>query len=128
MPDSHARVVVVDDEPGVVFLLRVVLERAGFLVAHASNGGAALVCIAAESTQLVITDRMMPEMNGSMLIARLRDDPTTAEIPIVMLSSNPDLEADADEILLKPFNPDDLVQVARRLTSSSYVKQGHPRE
>jgi CheY-like chemotaxis protein len=108
----------VDDEPHLSFLVQVVLEGAGYLVATAPNGEVALRLVAAASTQLVVTDRMMPVMNGPALVARLRADPRTASIPIVMMSSNPDTGAAVDAFLDKPFEPEELVQLVERLISA----------
>lgn len=115
----RGRVVVADDEPHLSFLLRIILEQAGFQVAEAPNGAVALQLVAAASTQLVVTDRMMPVMNGSTLVARLRADPHTASIPIVMVSSNPDPTAAVDAFLTKPFAPDELLRLAERLVDAT---------
>lgn len=122
--DTLGRVVVVDDEPHLSFLLRIVLEKAGYQVIEAANGEVALEHVAEASTQLVVTDRMMPVMNGPTLIARLRANPTTASIPIVMVSSNPDTTVDADAFVNKPFEPDELVRVAERLIEAAKTNRG----
>ena len=118
--------VVADDEPDLSFLVRVVLENAGYEVATARDGFKALEAVAAARTQLVITDLMMPGMNGSVLIARLRLDSATALIPIVMLSSNPDTATDADAFVTKPFDPDELLRIVDRLTRDDEVDKGTP--
>lgn len=125
-PSRNVRVVVADDEPDLSFLVRVVLENAGYEVVTARDGVNALEAVAAASTQLVITDLMMPGMNGSVLIARLRLDSATALIPIVMLSSNPDTATDADAFVTKPFDPDELLRVVDRLTRDDEADKGTP--
>lgn len=116
---SLGRVVVADDEPHLSFLVRVILEKVGYQVVEALNGEVALQLVAEAPTQLVVTDRMMPVMNGPTLVARLRADHRTASIPIVMLSSNPDNSAPVDAFLNKPFAPDELVRLAERLINAT---------
>jgi CheY-like chemotaxis protein len=125
MPDhaSPIRVVIVDDEPDLSFLVRVVLEGAGYEVIEARDGMRALERISASSPQLVVTDLMMPRMNGVLMIERLRANPVTAEIPIVMLSSSPDPGV-ADAFLSKPFKPEALLRLVGRLTARSRSDEG----
>ena len=107
-----ASVLIVDDEPSIRFVLRVVLEASGHRVTEASHGRAALEVIAAERPDLVTTDFMMPIMNGGQLIAALRGDPATAAIPILLISSSPGA-ADvpgADAFMQKPLDPGDVVE------------------
>ena len=109
-------VLVVDDEPDIRFLLAVVLERAGYTVIEAAHGNAALEQARSSPPRLVITDRMMPVMGGAELIERLRADEGTAGIPIVMLTAAPAGEPRADVVLMKPFEPDELIAVVNWLT------------
>jgi CheY-like chemotaxis protein len=82
-------ILVVDDEPSVRFLLRLILEKAGHEVVEAPHGAAALELISPERLpDLVMTDLMMPVLDGEELIGRLRSAPTTATIPIVVVSAN----------------------------------------
>ena len=107
---------VVDDEPDFRYLLAVILERAGYAVIEAAHGDAALEQVRSSEPRLVITDRMMPVMGGAELIERLRADEGTAGIPIVMLTATSGGEPDADAVLMKPFNHDELIELANRLT------------
>jgi CheY-like chemotaxis protein len=75
-------VMVVDDEPDFRYLLRITLERAGYGVVEAAHGEAALEQARRSPPQLVVTDRMMPRMNGGELIEQLRADESTKAIPI----------------------------------------------
>ncbi len=107
----------VDDESNMRFLLRMVLETEGFEVVEAHHGAAALERVQEEEPDLVMTDLMMPVMNGRELIERLRADPETAGIPILVLSANANVVvAGADASVRKPFNPDELLYSARALT------------
>jgi CheY-like chemotaxis protein len=109
------RVLVVDDEPDQRFLLRRVFERAGHEVAEAGDGAAALSSVQQSRPQLVVTDLMMPVMGGVELIRRLRAEPTTAAIPILAVSGDSHLAADADAVLAKPYAWKELIAVAEGL-------------
>ena len=108
----------VDDEPSVRFLLRVAFEAAGHQVDEAPNGLAAAQAVEnSRPPDLVSTDFMMPLMNGGELIARLRANPATADIPVILVSSSPGAErrTSADAFLRKPFDPAKLADCASRL-------------
>lgn len=109
-------VLVVDDEPDVRYLLRVTLELAGYRVVEAAHGEAALERVRDAPPQLVVTDQMMPVMNGGELIERLRAEPSTKAIPIVMVSGTRSVQPDADALLRKPFDPAELIVLVDRLT------------
>jgi diguanylate cyclase len=113
---AECTVLVVDDEPDIRYLLAVVLEAAGYRVIEAAHGEAALEQVCRIGPQLVITDRMMPVMGGHELIERLRGDEDTAAIPIVMLTATTGVEDGADAVLMKPFEPEELVGLVGRLT------------
>jgi two-component system, OmpR family, alkaline phosphatase synthesis response regulator PhoP len=112
---ENCTVLVVDDEPDIRYLLAVVLERAGYEVIEAAHGGPALEQVRSSQPRLVITDRMMPGMSGAELIERLRADEDTAGIPIVMLTATPVGEPSADVVLMKPFDPDEMIEVVNML-------------
>jgi len=78
-----ARILVVDDEPDERFLVGRALRRAGHEVAVASDGANALKAVQERPPDLVLTDIMMPVMDGVELIRRLRAEPATAAIPIL---------------------------------------------
>lgn len=109
-------VMVVDDEPDIRFLLRTTLELAGYGVVEAAHGEAALELVRSSPPQLVVTDQMMPVMNGSELIERLRADGSTKAIPIVMISGTRAVQAGADALLGKPFDPSELIVLVDGLT------------
>ena len=94
-------ILVVDDEPDARYLLRYEFERAGFDVREAANGAAALAAMAASAPDLVVTDVMMPVMNGVELIRCLRADPRTADIPILCVSGDYQHAIGADAALDK---------------------------
>jgi CheY-like chemotaxis protein len=115
--ESLHKVLVVDDESSIRFLLRKVFEREGFEVVEAHNGAAALERVKEEEPDLVVTDLMMPVMNGRELIERLRADADTAGIPILVVSSNANAEvAGAAAALGKPIDLEVLLDAARSLS------------
>lgn len=109
-------VLVVDDEPDIRYLLRVILEFAGYRVVEAAHGEAALEQVRDSPPQLVLTDQMMPVMNGGELIERLRAEASTKAIPIVMVSGTRSVQPGADALLGKPFDPAELIVLVDRLT------------
>src|SRR3954452_19108815 len=113
-----ASILIVDDESSMRFLLRMAFELAGHEVEEASDGQAAIEQVeSGRLPDLVATDFMMPRMDGGELIARLRDDPTTARIPIILVSASAGSErrTAADAFFRKPFDPEALEQCAAEL-------------
>ena len=94
------------------FVIRMILERAGYEVAEASNGIAALESIGAGPPDLIIADLTMPIMSGVELVDQLRANPATVSIPVVLLSGGQVDSATSqrvDAVVTKPFEPDHLV-------------------
>ena len=110
-----ARVLVVDDEADLRFILRRCFDRAGYDVAEAADGAAALRSVHEVRPDLVVTDLVMPVMGGLELIQRLRADPVTAAIPIIVVSSNWTMAADADAALAKPYDAKNVLALAEDL-------------
>jgi len=98
-----SKILIVDDEPVQRSLLRRIFERAGHQVADAGDGAAALQAAGKSPPDLVVTDMMMPVMGGAELIRRLRCNPATAGIPILAVSGDSHLAADADAVIAKPY-------------------------
>jgi CheY-like chemotaxis protein len=113
---------VVDDEPDQRFLLRRIFERVGHEVSDARDGAAALRAVRESAPDLVVTDVMMPVVDGVEFIRCLRRDPATAHIPILVASGDPHLGAAADAVMPKPYDWNDLVAVADAL-----LKEGRGR-
>ncbi|MGI8609261.1 MAG: response regulator [Candidatus Dormibacteria bacterium] len=113
-----ARILIVDDEPDIRFIARMYFERAGYEVAEAPNGAAALIAILEMPPDLLVTDMMMPMMNGAELIRRLRADPSTAGIPILAVTGDPSIAAEADKVLEKGVPQADIVAAAAALLNT----------
>jgi len=111
MPDV-ARILVVDDEPKIVQLVRDYLARAGFAVSTARDGNEALMRAHSERPDLIVLDLGLPELDGLEVTRRLRRD---SGVPIIMLTARDDetdkvvgLELGADDYVTKPFSPREL--------------------
>jgi DNA-binding response OmpR family regulator len=116
------RILVVDDDPTIVRLLTVNLEMEGFQVLTASNGREALEAVARERPDLVLLDVMMPVLDGLEVVGRLRRDPVTADLPVILLSAKAQesdirhgMGAGADEYVTKPFDPSELIETIGRV-------------
>jgi CheY-like chemotaxis protein len=110
-----SRILVVDDEPDLRYVLRRIFERAGHEVVEAGHGEAALDSVRAMPPDLVVTDMMMPVMCGADLIGRLRADAATAQIPILAATGDPRLADGADAVLTKPYESQQLLAAANAL-------------
>lgn len=110
------KLLVVDDEPDIVELLAYNLKKEGFEVASAFDGEDALAKIRKEKFDFIILDLMLPGIQGMELCRVLRNDPTTKNIPIIMLTAKGEevdkilgLEMGADDYMTKPFSPRELL-------------------
>ena len=123
-------ILVVDDEPHIVRLMQVNLERQGYNVQTARNGAQALARIRQNRPAMLISDVMMPEMDGFELLRNVRADASLQDLPVIMLtakSQDGDIlrgyERGADMYLTKPFNPMELITFVKRIFDSQSVTQ-----
>ena len=86
-PAGRARVLVVDDSPTALYLLRSVFESEQYDVVTATDGIEGLDEVRRRAPDLIVTDSVMPGLDGFALLRRLREDPATRRIPVVMLTS-----------------------------------------
>jgi phosphate regulon transcriptional regulator PhoB len=123
------RILVVDDEPDALDLIDFNLKAAGYDVVTAGDGAEALKKARAVLPELILLDVMLPEVDGMEVCKALRRDPSTADIPIIMLTAKAaeidriiGLELGADDYVTKPFSPRELVlrvkKILRRNQSS----------
>jgi len=126
-PDTH--ILIVDDNNDMRdYLTRLIAPH--FAVQTARHGAAALESIALQTPDLIISDIMMPVMDGKALLAALKGDPKTATIPLIFLSARAGeearidgLEAGADDYLIKPFSAKELMSKIRRQIRKSKAQE-----
>lgn len=119
-------VLVVDDEDYILRILSFALRAEGWQVLTASNGDETLKQVEREKPDLVVLDLMMPVIDGYQVLKRLRADPVTRDLPIIVLSAkgrefdrDAALELGADDYFTKPFSPQRLVERIQGLLATS---------
>ncbi len=113
---SPSRIVVVEDEPDIVDILRYNLEKEGYRVDAIPRGDDALDAIREAPPDLILLDLMLPGLDGLELMRVLKREPATARVPVLMLTAKSEeidrivgLELGADDYLAKPFSPREVV-------------------
>ncbi|PKN69708.1 MAG: DNA-binding response regulator [Deltaproteobacteria bacterium HGW-Deltaproteobacteria-12] len=114
------KILVIDDEKDIVELISYNLEREGFFVLKGYDGEAALKLIRSHNPDLLILDLMLPRMSGIDVCKAVRNNPDTANLPIIMATAKADeadkivgLEIGADDYITKPFSVKELVARVR---------------
>ena len=117
---SAPSVLVVEDEPDIRNLVVLHLAREGYRCRTAATGAEALREARTQPPDLIVLDLMLPEMDGLEVCRRLRADPNTTGLPVIMLTAKADevdrivgLELGADDYIVKPFSPKELVARVR---------------
>jgi DNA-binding response OmpR family regulator len=95
-----AHIMVVDDDPDTVSILARHIQREGYTAIEASSGQDCLRLLRERSADLILLDLMMPGMDGFQVCRALKQDPKTAEIPIIMITARDDLDARAEGMRL----------------------------
>jgi CheY-like chemotaxis protein len=119
---AMAMILVVDDEPDVVEIVRFRLERDGHTIVSAADGPTGLVTAFTRSPDLVILDVMMPGIDGFEVLRRMKNDPRTAHTPVIMLTAKADFSSvaqgwnmDVDNYVTKPFEVDELSNIVKNV-------------
>jgi DNA-binding response OmpR family regulator len=94
------QIMVVDDDPDTVSILARHLQREGFAAIEAISGAECLRLIHEHRIDVILLDLMMPEMDGFQVCRALKEDPATAEIPVIMITARDDLDARAEGMRL----------------------------
>ena len=128
---EQKKLLLVDDDPNLILLVKDYLEFRGYKVITAENGRAALAVLEETLPDMIICDVMMPEMDGYTVVQQIRDDSRFSWIPILFLSAKGQsqdrvkgLKTGADVYMVKPFEPEELVaQVESSLRQANRIVQ-----
>src|SRR3972149_1316848 len=114
---SDKRILIVEDEPSIAEVVSLYMKRAGYQVQIAADGKQAMTIFERQTPDLVIMDLMLPEVDGLSLTRWLRD---RSDVPIIMVTARREeidriagLEMGADDYVVKPFSPQELVSRVR---------------
>lgn len=139
---ENKRLLLIDDDPNLILLVKDYLEFRGYEVITAENGQDALEVLDKDVPDMIICDVMMPEMDGYAFVERVRQNPHTSWIPVLFLSAKGQsqdrvkgLNTGADVYMVKPFEPEELVaqvesslkQANRLIGHSGTSGEGGPR-
>jgi two-component system, OmpR family, alkaline phosphatase synthesis response regulator PhoP len=120
--NGSSTILIVDDEPDIVHLVRAYLEREGFHICTAETGVQAITRVKQDCPDLVILDLMLPDVDGFEVCRTIRTNPATSLIGVLMLTARAEesdtvtgLEAGADDYVTKPFSPKPLVARVKAL-------------
>jgi two-component system KDP operon response regulator KdpE/two-component system response regulator MprA len=114
------KILVADDDPGIVDVMQILLEDNGYAVITTMDGKK-VKTLCRQNPDLIFLDIWMSGMDGKIICKELKADPSTTKIPVVMFSANRDtkeiaLECGADDFILKPFEITDLLDLAHKYT------------
>jgi CheY-like chemotaxis protein len=123
-PGEHSYVLLVEDDPALRRYLEVVLQRAGHEVVSAGDGLEAMKVLLATRVDVIVTDALMPNLDGYELCRFVRNSQHLAHLPIILLSAlDPKNTTDESEqvnvFLAKPVSPEDLIKTIHRLRGLS---------
>ena len=108
------KIMIVDDEPDILFTVSQMLELDGYEVIKCEDGKTCLQCLQSSTPDLVLLDIMMPDMSGWDVAAKIKENPDWTSIPIIFLTAKGDTmsvgmgEMAAEDYIVKPFNIKDL--------------------
>ncbi len=125
------KILIIDDDVDTLRLVGLMLQRQGYLISAASNGSQGLTKAFEERPDLILLDVMMPDMDGYEVTRRLRNNPATGSIPILMFTAKTQLddkvtgfEVGADDYLTKPTHPTELQAHVKALLARVASKEG----
>lgn len=123
MTDTVRRVLCIEDEPEMIDLIRLILERKGFEVSGASGGEEGIQMVKRDKPDLVLLDLMMPFVDGWEVYQQMKSDEATKNIPVIVITAKAQSIdkvlglhiAKVDDYIAKPFRPKDLVSSVERV-------------
>ena len=133
MKKEDTLILVVDDEPDILNLLDYNLKKAGFKVLQAKDGPEAIELAIKKKPCLVLLDIMLPDMDGTEVLKRLKSDPLAKHIPVIMLTAKGEevdrvvgFELGAEDYITKPFSPRELVLRVKAVLKRSNERPSAP--
>jgi two-component system, OmpR family, alkaline phosphatase synthesis response regulator PhoP len=127
---ENKKILIVDDEIHIVHVLTIKLRNNGYTVLPADNGETAYEIACTEKPDVIVTDYQMPRLSGIELIEKLRQNPDTKDIPVIMLTARSfaieDEQKDKlriSELLSKPFSPRELLRCVEDILYNRTVLQ-----
>lgn len=119
--DAKPVILIVDDDPDLAMIMKMILSHAGFEAHSVLSGQEALDWLGTRTPDLILLDLMMPDINGFTILRKLRASETTSSLPVVILTAKADQKtrmesqsAGADAFLTKPINSKSLIEYVRR--------------
>ena len=124
--DTKKTIMVVDDNPDIITIVRTILEGKGYNVLYAYSGAELLTALEKQKPDLVVLDIMMPQMDGLEVLTRMKGAPDTASIPVILLTAKVQYEdvlggykLGADYYITKPFTSTQLINGINLLLGES---------
>ncbi len=131
MDGVKAKILICDDDPLLLDLMEYRLRAKGYGVVKANDGAEALAIVRSERPDLVVLDAMMPKSDGFEVLTRIKADPLLSDTLVIMLTARKTekdivsaLEKGADDYLVKPFIPEELLARLSRLLARKGVRLG----
>jgi len=124
MNNQPAWILVIDDDPDISMMLKMMLEYKGYKVITADRVDEIFQAISNKSFNLIIMDMLLSGINGTDICAQLKGKDDTRNIPVMMISAHPNakelcLQAGANDFMAKPFDMDDILNTVGRLVTRS---------
>lgn len=127
---EHKRLLLIDDDPNLILLVKDYLEFRGYEVITAENGREALEVLENDVPDMIVCDVMMPEMDGYDFVSNIRENERTSWIPVLFLSAKGQaqdrikgLNVGADVYMVKPFEPEELVAQVEASLKQAFRRQ-----
>src|SRR6266487_2194870 len=121
--NKHTRILVLDDDPDIGTMIKMMLEYKGYSVTLSDRAEQAEEVLRNNNIDLIIMDMLLSGVNGTDICTELKENNATSHIPIMMISAHPNakeicLQAGADEFISKPFDMQDILLKINRLVNS----------
>ena len=125
MTEKQKTILCIEDEPEMIELMRIILERKGYLVKSASGGQEGIDMIREETPDLVLLDLMMPDIGGWEVYQQMKNDPKSANTPVIIVTAKAQSIdkvlglhiAKVDDYISKPFSPSELLTSVEKVFS-----------